>query len=465
MCDCRLSRSSLVRVERSSSSRISPMSQSSLVTSSSNTSILSAPSVSPSNLEPLQAPVTAAFFAFVGESASPVTDIFSVSFMQTYLKTSIPVRAVVKTIGNICLEIQGCTDLGSKKSAAAAVMAKDRSKLNEFLEQLIAPDSHDQHVMLLYGMLKIYADLMSSENCAYFHDTCSRLAAKVREQLEQRQQNPVLYFDKGLLMNFSLFLSFWSLLSFKDHPFSGIEAYDPLPYEDIDSLTGEIRINSAVFHHYVKFMENFAHLHYRVFKWVPKARSALKDRHLTGEASTEDLKEILVTSGLMQKGKKIVESSAPGVHAMENLCSRGYGDDDNDNESEKPDFYILREAFYRYCVMGLTRIFADPVWQLVDENLPHVGDVLDIEALSEFIRERFAQRLQVVGMEALSHLIVFISVGIESRMPKNRERVIELFDEVKRKGFVGANTFFADVELFWKTNLTIPTDAIRRRKG
>ncbi|WDK10631.1 hypothetical protein CGRA01v4_01910 [Colletotrichum graminicola] len=427
------------------------MTRSSPDTSESKTFTPSASSGSSGDLEPLQASATAAFFAFVGDSPSPITDIFSRSFMQTYLKTSIPVRAIVTTIGNICLEVQRHPDLGSKKSAAAAVIEKDRNKLNRFLEHLIATDSHNQHIMLLYGILKIYAELMSSETWVCSRATYVKLAAKVRQPLEQRQRRPLLYFDKGLLMHFSLLGAIYSFLSFGDSFLVNLEFYDPSPFENVDSLTGHIRINSAIFHHHTKFLTHFAHLHYRerAFNWVHEARGALNDKHLTGEVSEAGSREILIAAGLMQKGIKIIDSSATAMSSMESLRGVGYNDNDDGGESKSTDFCTLRQAYYHYTLMGLTRTFCDPVWKLVAGDLPRFIEMSDLEAYGELVRERIAQRMSGVGMEAWSYVIILLGVGMESSTPRNREILRELLYSVMRKGFASVEAFLADMRLVW----------------
>ncbi|GKT97456.1 fungal specific transcription factor domain-containing protein [Colletotrichum tofieldiae] len=415
------------------------MTQSSTETPVSKTTTPSDISPTLGALEPLHAAITSAFFAFVGDSPSPITDIFSRSFMRPYLRTSIPVRAVVTTIGSICLEFQKRKTLARKKAAAAAIMKKDRDQLNEFLERLTAPDSHDQHIILLYGILMMYAEFMTSEAWVYFQATFRKLSAKIQEQFKEIQRRPLLYFDRGLLMNFSMMGTFYSLVCFGDTFLVDLELYDSSPFEDVDSLNGQIRINSAILHHYTKFMEQFARLHH----------STVNDRHLTGEVPEEELKEALSRADLMQKGRDIVESSGAAIDVMENLRGGAY---DDDGDGDETDFCILREAYYHYSLMGLTRTFWDPIWKLVDEDLPHVGDMPDLEAHGEFVRERIAQRMPVVGMEAWSYLIILIGVGMESSTWENRKRLTELFNDIMGKGFASAGAFLADAKLAWGMN-------------
>ncbi|GKT52266.1 uncharacterized protein ColSpa_12447 [Colletotrichum spaethianum] len=244
--------------------------------------------------------------------------------------------------------------------------------------------------------------------------------------------------------------TFYAQVSFGNTFLVDLELYDSEPFENVDSLGSQIRINSAIFHHYTKFMEQFARLHHsleRAFKWVQQARTAIKDRHLTGEAPEEELKETLTSTGLMQKGKDIIESSAAAIDVMENLRGGAYNDEDDDRGTT--DFCILREAYYHYSLMGLTRTFWDPVWKLVDEDLPHVGDMPDLEAHGEFVRERIAQRMPVVGMEAWSYLIILTGIGMESSTHENRKRLTELLYGVMGKGFATAAAFLEDMKLVW----------------
>ncbi|KAK2043344.1 hypothetical protein LZ31DRAFT_576493 [Colletotrichum somersetense] len=336
-----------------------------------------------------------------------------------------------ENIENIYLEFQSCPELERRKSAAAAVLEKDRDKLDQFLEHLIAPDSHDQHVMLLYGIFKNISRaapanfhltwLMSSETWVGSETTFVKLAAKVKKQLEQGQQKPLLYSDKGLLMQFYLLGAVCSLVSFADNILANLELYDPSPFENVDSLTGHIRINSAIFHHYTKFLTHFSLLHHRASKWVQEARGVLNDKHLTGTASEAESREILIAAGLMQKGTRIVKISTPAINAMKNLRGGENDDSGDDGEGKSTNFYTLRESYYHFSLMALTRAFWDPVWKLIAKDLPHFGDRHDLEVHGELVRERIAQRMSVAGMEAWSYLIILFGVGIESSTPGNRE--------------------------------------------
>ncbi|WQF82515.1 hypothetical protein CDEST_07529 [Colletotrichum destructivum] len=462
------SRSSRSAEWQSSSSGTSPMTQSSPETSESRITTPGDLGLATGTLEPLHAAITAAFFAFVGDSLSPITDIFSISFMRTYLNTSVPVRTVVSTIGKICLEFQKRVSLDKKRAAAAAVMKEDRAKLNEILERLTGPDSHDQHVILLYGILMIYAEFMTSDTWVYFQAIFRKLSVKVQEQYRQRKYRPLLYFDRGLLMNFSMMGSFYAIVCFGDTFLVDLDLYDPSPFERVGSLASQTRVNSAIFHRYTTFMEHFARLHHRAYTWVQQARSVIRDRHLMEDVPAAELKGLLAVNGLWQKGKDIVESSTVAIDVMESLREVGYDnhddnddngkddddgdDDDDDDEIAKADFKVLREAYYRYSVMGLTRTFCDPVWKLVDESLPHAGDVCDLEAHGVFVRERIAQRLPGVGMEAWSYLIILVGVGMESNTEENRKRLSGLLYDIMGKGFASAGAFLEDAWLAWGMN-------------
>ncbi|KAK1968602.1 hypothetical protein LY78DRAFT_691164 [Colletotrichum sublineola] len=372
-----------------------------------------------------------------------------------------PIRAVVTTIGKICLEFQGRSDWESRKFGATALMAEDRNKLDQFLEHLTAPDSHDQHIMLLYGILKIYAELMTSETWACSQSTLVKLVAKVRKQLEQKERRPLLYFDKGLLMHLCLVDTFYPLVSFEDSFLGDLELYDPSWFENVDSLTGEVRINSAILHHYTKFMAHFVRLRRRAFIWVREARGVLNDKHLTGEASEGESKEIIIAAGLMQKGKEVVTSSAAAIEAMENLRDGRYNNgEDNDSEGKRTDFYTLRGAYYTYALMALTRTFSDPVWKFVDKDLPRFINLSDFEARGEVLCERIARRMSVVGMEAWSYLPLIGAAGFESRTPKNRERVKELVNDIIGKGFTTAELCLADVKMLWRHDCRLAAQTV-----
>ncbi|KXH36559.1 hypothetical protein CNYM01_01455 [Colletotrichum nymphaeae SA-01] len=401
----------------------------------------------PGSLEPLPADITMAFFAFVGDSPSPMTDVFSLSFMRTYLDTSIPIRAVVTTIGKVCLEYSKTAALEKKQKAAAAIIAQDRYKLKEFLDVLTSPESSNQHLTLLYGILLAYAETMTGQSWLFFQATMRKLTEKVQQQVQERKRAPLLYFDKGLLMNYSLMATYHCLVSFEDTFLVDVELYDPKPFDNIDAITSQVRINSAILHHYTKYVANFARLHHRATKWVRQARHVLNDRHMAAEPPPhEELKKIPSEAGLLQQGTEIIESSAAVIDVMENL--RGHRYDDGD-EADKNDFVILREAFYHFSLMGITRTFWDPAWKLIDEDLPHMTDMPDLEGHGLFVLERLEQRTPVVGLESWSYLVVLMGVALEAKRDDIRQRVAVLLNDILGKGFAIAGALLTDVNMIW----------------
>ncbi|OHF00013.1 hypothetical protein CORC01_04659 [Colletotrichum orchidophilum] len=389
-----------------------------------------------------------AFFAFMGDSPSPMTDIFSLSFMRTFLETSLPVRAIVTTIGKICLEYSKTTALEKKQKAAASIMAQDRSKLKEFLDVLTSPGGSDQHLMLLYGILLAYAETMTGQSWLFFQATMTKLTGSLQEQVQLWKRTPLLYFDKGLLMNYSLLATCYSLVSFEDTFLVDVELYDPKPFDNIDSITSQVRVNSAILHHYTKFVANFARLHHKATKWVRQARHVLDNRHLAAEPpSHEELRAMLSDAGLLQQGMEIFKSSAAAMDVMENL--RGERDEDSD-EAHKTDFSTLREAFYHFALMGITRTFWDPTWKLVDEDLPHMADMPHLETHGLFVLERLEQRTPLVGLESWSYLVPLLGVALEARRDDIRQRVDVLMNSIMDKGFAIVGAMLADARMIWE---------------
>ncbi|KXH68013.1 hypothetical protein CSAL01_00683 [Colletotrichum salicis] len=392
------------------------MSESSPTTNATIESKITTPgclSSTPGSLEPLPADITMAFFAFVGDSPSPMTDVFSLSFMQTYLDTSIPIRAVVSTIGKICLEYSKTTALEKKQKAAASIIAQDRYKLKAFLDVLTSPESRDQHLMLLYGILMAYAETMTGQSWLFFQATMRKLTGKVQEQVQQRKR-ALLYFDKGLLMNYSLLATYHCLVSFEDTFLVDVELYDPKPFDNIDAITSQ-------------------HIS--------------RDCTITAEPPPhEELKAVLSEAGLLQQGLEIIESSAAVIDVMENLRGERYDDSD---EAAKTDFSILREAFYHFSLMGITRTFWDPAWILIDEDLPHMTDMPDLEGHGLFVLERLEQRTPVVGLESWSYLVVLMGIALEAKKDDIRQRVDVLLNDILGKGFAIAGALLTDVRMIW----------------
>ncbi|KAK2731086.1 hypothetical protein CKAH01_09157 [Colletotrichum kahawae] len=394
MCECRRLRQR--KRSLSSSTSASPMSHSSPGTVGSKITTPGDLNTTPGTLEPLPHEITTAFFAFVGDSPSPLTDVFSLSFLRTYLETSIPVRAVVTAIGKILLEFQKGGDLSKRHAAAAAVAASDRHKLNDFLDILTSPECHDQHLTLVFGILLAYMEAMVARSWLLFQSVLRKLTGKIQDQLKKERRGPNLYFDRGLLISYSLMAGYHAMISFEDTYLVDVDLYDPSPFADIDSATSNIRANAAILHHYCKYVVSFARLHHRATKWVRQARQIIADRQNESEATEDELKEALASYGLLKSGKEVVENSGRVIDVMEMFRGR----DDASEDVDGNDFGCMREVFYHFALMGLTRTFWDPTWKLIDEDLPHMHDMPDLEAHGVFCLERLEQRVPMLGLES-----------------------------------------------------------------
>ncbi|KAF0325290.1 hypothetical protein GQ607_007617 [Colletotrichum asianum] len=443
MCECRRLRQR--KRSLSSSTSASPMSHSSPGTTGSKITTPGDLNTTPGALEPLPHEITTAFFAFVGDSPSPLTDVFSLSFLRTYLDTSIPVRAVVMTIGKILLEFQKGGDLSKKQAAAAAVAASDRHKLNGFLDILTSPECHDQHLTLVFGILFAYMEAMVARSWLLFQAVLRKLSDKIQDQLKKERRGPHLYFDRGLLINYSLMAGYHALISFEDTYLVDVDLYDPSPFADIDSATSNIRANAAILHHYCKYVANFTRLHHRATKWVRQARQIIADRQNESEATEDELKEALASYGLLKSGKEVVESSGRVIDVMEMFRGR----DDASDDVEGNDFGCMREAFYHFALMGLTRTFWDPTWKLIDEDLPHMHDMPDLEAHGVFVLERLEQRVPMLGLESWCYLVILMGVAMEVRQVEYQKRVEAVVSDIAGKGFACAESMLGDMRLLW----------------
>lgn len=185
----------------------------------------------------------------------------------------------------------------------------------------------------------------------------------------------------------------------------------------------------------------------RATKWVRQARHVLNDRHLAAEPPPhQELNKTLSEAGLLQQGMEIIESSAAVIDVMENLRGDRYDDSD---EVDKNDFGILREVFYHFSLMGITRTFWDPTWKLIDEDLPHMTDMPDLEGHGLFVLERLEQRTPVVGLESWSYLVVLMGVALEAKRDDIRQRVAVLLNDILGKGFAIAGALLTDVKMIW----------------
>ncbi|OLN86648.1 hypothetical protein CCHL11_03730 [Colletotrichum chlorophyti] len=437
------------------------MTQHSPAVCDSRTIMLAGLKCAPGAQGPLPPAITAAYCSFVGDSSSPLSDVFSLSFIRTYLETSIPIRQVVTTIGKLKIEFGQNSNTATRKAAAAALMIVDRPKLKEYLDILVAPENSDQQLILLYGLLFTHLEFMVGDSWIFFQSVFRKLSDKVQEMLKQNRRKPSLYFDRGLLMNFSLVAGYYALILFSDTFVVDVELYDPSPFENIDASSSSVRVNSAVLHYFCKFIAEFARLNHnkrecrsnkncRATKWVRQARNVTRDRHLNENVPVEELKEALSNAGLLDCGMGIIESSGAIIDIMENLRREEL---DNGQDEDGTDFGILREAFYLYSLMGLTRTFWDPVWKLVDEDLPFVTDMPNLETHGVVVLERFERRISEVCVESWYYLVILVGVALEVQKPEYQQRVEALVNEIRNKGITIAEALLEDMKMIWRIRL------------
>ncbi|KAJ0277983.1 hypothetical protein Brms1b_008311 [Colletotrichum noveboracense] len=236
-----------------------------------------------------------------------------------------------------------------------------------------------------------------------------------------------------------------AMISFEDTYLVDVDLYDPSPFADIDSATSNIRANAAILHHYCKYVVNFARLHHRATKWVRQARQIIADRQTESEATEDELKEALASYGLLKSGKEVVESSGRVIDVMEMFRGR----DDASDDVEGNDFGCMREVFYHFALMGLTRTFWDPTWKLIDEDLPHMHDMPDLEAHGVFVLERLEQRVPVLGLESWCYLVILMGVAMEVRQVEYQKRVEVVVSDIAGKGFACAESMLGDMRLLW----------------
>lgn len=107
-------------------------------------------------------------------------------------------------------------------------------------------------------------------------------------------------------------------------------------------------------------------------------------------------------------------------------------------------------SFYYCALVGVSRIFIDPIWLLTGEQLPVIADAT-IHSHSLAALAHIERRLEKVGVEACFYLPLLVGISLEVRSEQHRKRVLDLFKIIDRKGYPVALTLSADVGLAWST--------------
>lgn len=104
---------------------------------------------------------------------------------------------------------------------------------------------------------------------------------------------PFLYFDRGLLINYSLLAAYYSLISFEDTFLPDVDLYDESPFVEMDLRSSQVRINAATLHWYSKYVSYFARLHHRLVTarrarraWMLMRTSTCVQSNKMGKAGT-----------------------------------------------------------------------------------------------------------------------------------------------------------------------------------
>lgn len=106
--------------------------------------------------------------------------------------------------------------------------------------------------------------------------------------------------------------------------------------------------------------------------------------------------------------------------------------------------------FYYCALVGVSRIFVDPIWLRTGERLPVIADAT-IHSHSLAALAHIERRLEKVGVEACFYLPLLTGISLEVRSEPHRKRVLNLFKIVDRKGYPVALTLSTDVCLAWST--------------
>ncbi|KAJ5209485.1 hypothetical protein N7449_003864 [Penicillium cf. viridicatum] len=107
-------------------------------------------------------------------------------------------------------------------------------------------------------------------------------------------------------------------------------------------------------------------------------------------------------------------------------------------------------SFYYCALVSVSRIFIDPIWLLTGEQLPVIADAT-IHSHSLAALAHIERRLEKVGVEACFYLPLLVGISLEVRSEQHRERVLDLFKIIDRKGYPVALTLSTDVGLAWST--------------
>ncbi|KAH8705783.1 hypothetical protein BGW36DRAFT_422319 [Talaromyces proteolyticus] len=104
--------------------------------------------------------------------------------------------------------------------------------------------------------------------------------------------------------------------------------------------------------------------------------------------------------------------------------------------------------FYYCGLVSVSRRFIDPLWQLVNEELPLLPEEM-IRSHSLVALSFIEQRLMKVNLESVFYLPLLLGISLEVRSACHRQRILRLFQRIENKGFVVARTFTADIQLAW----------------
>jgi hypothetical protein len=108
--------------------------------------------------------------------------------------------------------------------------------------------------------------------------------------------------------------------------------------------------------------------------------------------------------------------------------------------------------FFAYCLslkIGVLRLFAYLPWQIAPLSRADLQESR-IEEYAISALGHLENRMKHTGLETVLYLSHLMTIAVEIRDVRGRERILSLFRIIKEEGFIIADTYICDIELAWK---------------
>lgn len=392
--------------------------------------------------------LTCRFFEYVGKEHSPLIRVLSVSSIGSIAKESKPVRSALTALGAAFASRDEHNFSADARCEFTTIAKRAHKETSNYMQITGNQSLLSANHLFLCALLKSIFELTADASSIRWYST-------VRGALGQliQQRGPQSFRDS---FGKSLLHLYWFCEALRALSFDEDTHLADAQWLALMTPTAESKMSQGFSElPWNKDEETLAtclallgRLNYRSIIWRQRARALglpyLKQLQISRSTTTSG--DHNDGQMLLLDGRSIVQE---GLRTRAEIMTWAPALSAQRSRESKESFDAIM-SFYYCALVGVSRIFIDPIWLLTGEQLPVIADAT-IHSHSLAALAHIERRLEKVGVEACFYLPLLVGISLEVRSEQHRKRVLDLFKIIDRKGYPVALTLSTDVGLAWST--------------